>query len=334
MKISKCYVSSRYSWFSGQSWFKWRGAKKIKGTDLISLRTHKIHTPLPAFHTLKLWHAVFANVCYSERQDQSRVGEFGTASLSLLEKQSICKLAQNRTLKKWQHTYTKWHDRAHALRLECIANGIFVVVQSLSRVWLFVTPWTAAYQASLSFTISQSLLKFRSTESVMPSNQLILCRPLLLLPSIFPRVIFSSESALCIRWPKYWSFSFSLSNEYSALISFRIDWFDLLEVQGTQLSRVFSSTTVWKHQFFGAKPSLWSNFHTCMTTGKIIALTIRTFVNKVMSLLFSMLPRFVIAFIPRSKHFDFKANIWDSDIVTFFFFISVSEIIKVLRGGR
>ena len=159
--------------------------------------------------------------------------------------------------------YTKWHDRAQALRLECTANGIFVVVQSLSRVWLFVTPWTTAHQASLSFTISQSLLKLMSTESVMPSNQLILCRPLLLLPSIFPSVIFSSELALCIRWPKYWSFSFSisLSNEYSALLSFRIDWFDLLEVQGTQLSRVFSSTTIWKYQFFGANPSLWSNSH-------------------------------------------------------------------------
>ena len=93
MKISKCYVSSRYSWFSGQSRFKWRSAKKIKGTDLISLRTHKIHTPLPAFHTLKLKTCCFANACYSERQDQSRVGEFGTASLSLLENnQSVSEL--------------------------------------------------------------------------------------------------------------------------------------------------------------------------------------------------------------------------------------------------
>ena len=113
---------------------------------------------------------------------------------------------------------------------------VFVVVQSLSCVRLFVTPWTAARQASLSFTVSQSLLKLMSLESVMPSNCFILCHPLLLLPSIFPSIrVFPSESALCIRWPKYWSFSFSISptNEYSGLISFRIDWFDLLAVQGT-----------------------------------------------------------------------------------------------------
>ena len=112
----------------------------------------------------------------------------------------------------------------------------FVVVQSLSHVRLFVTPWTAAHQTSLSFTISWSLLKLMSTESVMPSNHLILCCPLLLLPSIFPSVrIFSNESALHIRWPKYWSISFSISpsNEYSRLLSFRLDWFDLLAVQET-----------------------------------------------------------------------------------------------------
>ena len=111
-----------------------------------------------------------------------------------------------------------------------------VVVQLLSRVWFFVTPWPAAHQASLSFTVSQSLLKFMSIESVMPPNHLILCHPLLLLPSIFPSIrVFSSDLALCIRWPKYWSFSFSIkpSIEYSGLISFRIDWFDLLAVQRT-----------------------------------------------------------------------------------------------------
>ena len=111
-----------------------------------------------------------------------------------------------------------------------------VVIQSLSCVWLFVTPWTAAFQAFLSFTISQSLLRYMSIESVMPSNCLILCYPLLLLPSVFPSIrVFFDESALRIRWPKYWSFSFSISpsNEYSGLISqFRIDWFDLLAVQG------------------------------------------------------------------------------------------------------
>ena len=123
---------------------------------------------------------------------------------------------------------------------------------------------TATCQASLFLTISQSLPKFISTESVMPSNHLILCFPLLLVPSIFPSIrVFSNELTLCMRWPKYWNFSFGISpsNEYSGLISFRIDWFDLLAVQG--LSRVFSSTTVQKHQFFGTQPSLWSNSHIC-----------------------------------------------------------------------
>ena len=109
-------------------------------------------------------------------------------------------------------------------------------IQLLSHIWLIATPWTPACQASLSFTISQSLLKLMSIESVMPSSHLILCCPLLLLPSIFPSIrVFSNESALCIRWPKYWSFSFSISpsKEYSGFISFRIDWFDLLAVQGT-----------------------------------------------------------------------------------------------------
>ena len=137
-----------------------------------------------------------------------------------------------------------------------------LVVQSLSHVQRFATPWTAAWQASLSFTISWSLLKLLSIESVRPSNHLVLCCPLLLLPSIFPSIrVFSSDSVLCIRWPKYWNFTFSFSpsNEYSGLISFRIDWFDLLESKG--LSRAFSNATIWKHQFFGTQPSLWSNFH-------------------------------------------------------------------------
>ena len=116
----------------------------------------------------------------------------------------------------------------------------------------------------LSFIISQSLLKLMSIELVMPSNCLILCRPLLLLPSVFSSIrVFSNESVLCIKWPNYWSFSFSISPSNSGLISFRIDWFDLLEVQGTQN---FSNTTVQKQQFFGAEPSLWSNshIHTCL----------------------------------------------------------------------
>ena len=135
-------------------------------------------------------------------------------------------------------------------------------VQSLSCVWLFATPWTAAHQASLSNTSSQSLLKLMSIKTVMPSNHLILCRPLLLLPSIFPSIrAFSNESALCIRWPKYWSFSFNInpSNEYSVLTSFRINWFDLLAVQGTLKSLL--QHTVQKHQFFSAQLSSQSNSH-------------------------------------------------------------------------
>ena len=122
-----------------------------------------------------------------------------------------------------------------------------------------MTPWTVACQASLSITNSLSLLKLMSIESVTPSNHLILCHPLLLLPSIFPSIrIFSNESALCIRWPKYWSFSISPSNGYSGLIFFRIDWFDLLAVQGTLK---ISSTRVQKHRFSSVQPSLWSNSH-------------------------------------------------------------------------
>ena len=129
----------------------------------------------------------------------------------------------------------------------------FSSVQSLSRVQLFVTPWTAAYQASLSITNSRNLLKFMSIESVMPFNHLILCCPLLLPPSIFPNIrVFSNESALCIKWPKYWSFSFSISpsNDYSGLISFKMDWLDLLAVQGTLKS------LLQYHRFFGAQLSL------------------------------------------------------------------------------
>ena len=174
-----------------------------------------------------------------------------------------------------------------------------VVVQSLSFVWLLMTPWTAAYQASLFFTISQSLLKLMSFELVMPSNHLILCCPLLLLPSIFPNIrIFSDELVLHIRWPKYWSFRISPSNDYSGLISFRTDWFDLA-VQGTLKS-------ILQHHSSKASILQCSAFfmvqlsHLYMTTGKTIALT-SDFVSKVMSLLFNMLSRFVIAFLPRSN---------------------------------
>ena len=139
--------------------------------------------------------------------------------------------------------------------VEYSAIIIDVVFESLSRDWLFATPWTVACQASLSITNSWSLLKLMSIELVMTSNHLILCQPLLLLPSILPSIrVFSNESVLCIRWPKYWSFGFSISpsNEYSGLISLRMDWFDLLAVQGTLKSIL--QTTVQKHQFFGAQP--------------------------------------------------------------------------------
>ena len=131
-----------------------------------------------------------------------------------------------------------------------------VVFQSLSCVWLFETPWTTACQAFLSFAISQSLFKLISIVLMMPSKHLILCRPLLFLPSIFLRImLFSNKLAFCIRWPKYWSFSLSISpcSEYSVLISFLMDW--LISLQSKGFSRVFSNTTVWKHQFFVPQPS-------------------------------------------------------------------------------
>ena len=180
-----------------------------------------------------------------------------------------------------------------------------IAVQLLSRVLLFATPWTAAHQASLSFTISWSLLKLMSIELMMPSSLLIICHPLLLLPSIFLSIrVFSNESTVHVRWPKYWSFSFSISssNEYSGLISFRIDWLALLDVQGTlkHLLQYHSlkASVLWCSAFFRVQLS-----HPCMTTGKTIALTIWTFVGKVMSLLFNTLSRFVIAFLPRSNRF-------------------------------
>ena len=138
----------------------------------------------------------------------------------------------------------------------------FSSVQLLSHVWLFATPWTAAHQASLSITNSRSSLKHTSIDSVMPSSHLILCHPLLLLPPIPPSIIvFFNESTLRMRWPKYWSFSFSIiaSTEHPGLISFRMDWLDLLAIQGTL--RVFSNTTVQKHQFFSAQPSSQSTSH-------------------------------------------------------------------------
>ena len=165
----------------------------------------------------------------------------------------------------WSHSFLPQHFYSDSLSIDFLSHwaclslsqnlssfsvllSLFCCIQSLSRVWLFLTPWTAAHQASLSFTFSQSLFKLMSIKSVVPSNQLILCCPFLLLPSIFPsNRVFSSDSAPCLRWPKDWSFSFSISpsNEYIGLISFKIDWFDLLAVQ--RLSKVFSSTAIQFH---------------------------------------------------------------------------------------
>ena len=188
-----------------------------------------------------------------------------------------------------------------------LSSAVLVIVQSvqlLSRVWLFATPWTAARQASPSITNSWSSPKPMSIELVMPSNHLILCRPLLLLLSILPSIrAFSNESALRIRWPKYWSFSFSISpsNQYSGLISFKMDWLDLLAVQGTLKSLLqhhSSKASSFQHSaFFTVQLS-----HPYMTTGKTIALTRQTFVGKVISLLFSILSRLVITSLPRSEH--------------------------------
>ena len=189
-------------------------------------------------------------------------------------------------------------------KIGCMQSYQFNSVQSLSCVRLSVTPWTAARQASLSITNSWSLLKLMSIARVMPSNYFILCRLLLLLPSIFPSIrVFFNESVLCIRWPKYCSFSFSISpsNEYSGLLSFRMNWLDLLAVQGTlkSLLQCHSSkaSILWCSAFFIVQLS-----HPYMTTGKTIALTRWTFVGKVMSLLLNMLSRLVITFLPRSKH--------------------------------
>ena len=165
-----------------------------------------------------------------------------------------------------------------------------------------MTPWTAAHQVSLSITNYGRLLKLRSVESVMPSKHLTLCRPLLL-PSVFPSIrVFSKESVLCIRWPKYWSFSFNISpsNDYSGLISFRMNWLDLLAAQET-LKSLFQHHSLKAPTLRYSACFILQLSHPYMTTGKTIALTRWTFVGKVMSLLFNMLSRLVIAFLPRNK---------------------------------
>ena len=205
-----------------------------------------------------------------------------------------------------------WVGKDYIVRQEYVIRIKALVVQSISHVLLFVTAWTAALQACLSFSISQSLFKFMSIKLVMPSNHPVPRHPLLLLPSILPSIwVFSNELALHIRWPKYWSFSFSISpsNEYSGLISFRSHWFDLLAVQGTLQSLLqhhsSKASFLWYSAYLVVQIS-----HPYMTTGKTIALTIWNFIGKIMSLLFNMLSRFVTAFLPRSKtSFNFMATI-------------------------
>ena len=205
----------------------------------------------------------------------------------------------------------KKQEGSEVLRLHFLFFFPFSSVQfscsAVSDSWrTWQNSWTLARQASLSITNSRSLPKPMSIKSVIPSNHLIFCRPLLLLPSIFPSIrVCSNESALHIRWPKYWSFSFSISssNEYSGLVSFRMDWLDLLAVQGTLKSLLqhhsSKASILQCSAFFMVQLS-----HPYMTTGKTRALTIQIFVDKVMSLLFNMLSRFVIAFLPRSiQHF-------------------------------
>ena len=189
------------------------------------------------------------------------------------------------------------------MNIHLYAYILFSSVPLLSCAPLFATSWTSVCQASLSVTNCLSLPKPVSIESVMPSNHLILCRPLLLLPLIFPSIrVCSNESALCIRWPEYWSFHFNISpsNEHPGLIYFRMEWLDLLAVHGTLktlLQHHSSKASILRcSALFAVQLS-----HPYMTTGKTIALTRWTFVGKVMSLLFNMLSRLVITFLPRSK---------------------------------
>ena len=208
-------------------------------------------------------------------------------------------------MKVKEESEKSWLKTQHSKKMKIMASGPtqFSSVQSLSHVRLFATPWITAHQASLSITNSWSLLKLMSIESVMPSSHLILCRPLLLLSPIPPRIrLFSNESALRMRWPKYWSFSFSISpsNEHSGLISFKINWLDFLAVQWTLKSllqyRSSNASILPCSAFFTVQLS-----HPYMTTGKTIALTRQTLIGKVTSLLLNILSRLVITFLPRSK---------------------------------
>ena len=214
--------------------------------------------------------------------------------------------AHQRPHRRWRWAFNKRNEDSFMSQRDSDSFSSWTPssVQSLSRVRLFVTPCTAACQASLSITNYQSPPKAMSIELVMPSSLLIHCRPLLLLPSIFPSIrVFSNELTLRIRWPKYLSFSFSISpsNEHPGLISFRMDWLDLLAIQGTLKSLLqhhsSKASILWCSTFFIVQLS-----HPYMTTGKTIALTRQTFVGKVMSLFFNMLSRLVITFLSRSKH--------------------------------
>ena len=201
------------------------------------------------------------------------------------------------------HGVCQESDVTQRLRFLSFPLSQFSSVQLLSCVRLFATPWISARQASLSITNSRSLLKLMPIESVMPSSHLILCLPLLFLPPIPPSIsVFSNESTLLMKWPNYWSFSFNISpsNEHPGLLSFRMDWLDLLVVQGTLKGLIqqhsSKASIFWCSAFLTVQLS-----HPYMTTGKTIALTRQTIVGKVMSLLFNMLSRLVITFLSRSK---------------------------------
>ena len=198
-------------------------------------------------------------------------------------------------LLNWSYIFFK--SRKQSSKGLLLFSVQFSLVQSLSHVQFFATPWTVAHQASLSITNSQSLLKLMPIESMIPSNHLILCHPLLFLPSIFGSIrVFSNQSDLPIRWPQYWSFNFNISpsNEYLELIFFRMDWLDLLAAQGTVKSLLqhhsSNASILQRSAFFTVQLS-----HPYTTIGKTIALTRWIFVGKVMSMLFN------ITFLPRSK---------------------------------
>ena len=219
-------------------------------------------------------------------------------------------LNRTETIKAYSHCYQTLIQQAE---FDQRRPSRQISVQLLRHVQLFATPWTVACQDSLSIINFWSLFKLMSIESVIPSSHLILCRPLLLLSSIFPSMrVFSNESVLRIRWPKYWSFNFNISpsDEHPGLIFFRMDWLDLLAVQGTLKSLLQHHTSkasiLWHSAFFIVQLS-----HPYMTTGKTVALTRWTFADKVMSLLFNMLSRLVISFLPKSKHISTQKVVYE-----------------------